>query len=162
MNTTKQASFDLPVAHRYFGVECNNAAWDLIEQDDRTGEETDRMIALAHASAFHWQHIGTPTHAVRGLVLVVTAYIKAELSECAMHYAHRMLSASGQIADTMSSFDTACVHGAAMCANHLAGDVEETARHRSIAMDAHGRCDADEKNVLSVCYGLHEKTGKNP
>lgn len=40
--------------HRELAAECFNACWDLIDKPDRTPEETDRMIDLAHASRWHW------------------------------------------------------------------------------------------------------------
>ncbi|NJM49445.1 MAG: hypothetical protein HC860_27425 [Alkalinema sp. RU_4_3] len=34
-----QPPFDVAVAHRWFAVEFNNRAWDLVEKTDRTADE---------------------------------------------------------------------------------------------------------------------------
>ena len=50
----EEVAFDPQPAHRVFAVEAFNSAWDLIEKDDRSDAETEEMISLAHASAWHW------------------------------------------------------------------------------------------------------------
>jgi hypothetical protein len=49
-----QADFDLAAAHKHFSAWCFNRAWDLIEKPDRTEAEVRLMVALSHASIFHW------------------------------------------------------------------------------------------------------------
>jgi hypothetical protein len=44
--------------HRPFAVAVNNRAWDLSEQT-RNAEEDQEMLDAAHATAWHWQKIGT-------------------------------------------------------------------------------------------------------
>jgi len=51
---SKEPEFDLIAAHRYFSAHCFNAAWDLIEKEDRTEEEAAEMIRLSQASIWHW------------------------------------------------------------------------------------------------------------
>ncbi len=46
--------FDAAAAHKVFSTEAFNSAWDFIEKADRTGEDEEEMISLAHASAWHW------------------------------------------------------------------------------------------------------------
>jgi tRNA A-37 threonylcarbamoyl transferase component Bud32/tetratricopeptide (TPR) repeat protein len=41
--------------HKALSVDCFNRAWQLIDKQDRTGEEDERMISLAHASLAHWR-----------------------------------------------------------------------------------------------------------
>lgn len=45
---------DLEQAHRHFAAYCFNTAWDFIRKTDRTPEEDEQMIRLAHASVWHW------------------------------------------------------------------------------------------------------------
>ena len=47
--------FDLACAHRWFSADCFNRVWTLLEKPDRTPEEGERMISLAHASLAHWR-----------------------------------------------------------------------------------------------------------
>ena len=53
-DTAPEEVFDPAPAHRLFSVEAFNSAWDLIEKPDRSEAEVEEMIALAHASAWHW------------------------------------------------------------------------------------------------------------
>ena len=48
------APIDLPAAHRFFSVACFNRSWELIDKPERSAEETEQLIALSHASAWHW------------------------------------------------------------------------------------------------------------
>lgn len=41
-------------AHRRFSAECFNRAWDLIEKPERSADEDQLMVHLAHASLWHW------------------------------------------------------------------------------------------------------------
>lgn len=51
---TAQPEFDLAAAHRYFSAACFNAAWELMEKDERTTEENEQMLRLSLASHWHW------------------------------------------------------------------------------------------------------------
>jgi len=46
--------FDPELAHKYFSANCFNMAWQLIEKTDRTPDDDEQMIRLAHASLWHW------------------------------------------------------------------------------------------------------------
>lgn len=48
------ADFDVEAAHRFFASECFNKTWDLMEKPDRTAADDRLMLALTHASIFHW------------------------------------------------------------------------------------------------------------
>ena len=51
---TKAPDFDAVAAHRYFAAQCFNRSWTLIEKSERTEEEDEQLIALGHASFWHW------------------------------------------------------------------------------------------------------------
>lgn len=46
--------FDVAAAHKYFATHCFNSAWDLIDKTNRTPEDDQLMVALTHASIYHW------------------------------------------------------------------------------------------------------------
>ncbi len=48
------SAFDNNQAHKHFSASCYNMAWDLIERSDRTPEDDEQMVHLAHASLWHW------------------------------------------------------------------------------------------------------------
>ncbi len=46
----KKPKFDPIEAHRWFAVEINNQAWDLLESDTRTEEDDELLRNTAHAA----------------------------------------------------------------------------------------------------------------
>jgi hypothetical protein len=101
------APFDLAQANRWFGIEFNNAAWDLLEAPSRTADETERMLRLAHASCLHWESVGTPANEQRGLVLLAMAHALAGLGARAVALAECCL-AVGKVHDgLLTPFDRA-------------------------------------------------------
>ena len=101
------APFDVPQANRWFGIEFNNAAWDLLEASSRTADETERMLRLAHASCLHWESIGTPANQQRGLVLLAMAHAVAGLGARAVALAERCLAVGNAHDRLLTSFDRA-------------------------------------------------------
>jgi len=99
--------FDVPQASRWFGIEFNNAAWDLVEAASRTVEETERMLRLAHASCLHWESIGTPANEQRGLVLLAMAHAVAGLGARAVVLAEHCLGVGKAHDDLLTPFDRA-------------------------------------------------------
>jgi hypothetical protein len=59
-----EPTFDVAAAHRYFAPHFFNSAWDCIERPNRTAEDDERMIGLAHASVCHWRE--RPDNTERG------------------------------------------------------------------------------------------------
>ena len=84
--------FDLTKAHRWFGVECNNAAWEVLEQPSLGVDEAAEAVELAHASQHHWTQVGTELNRLRSEYLLATAYAAAGLGEASVRHAERALS----------------------------------------------------------------------
>ena len=144
--------FDVATAHRWFAVEFNNRAWDLIEKEGRTADETQAMIHAAHAAACHWQAIGTSLNAQRAEGLLATAYLKAGRAEPALRHAQRGLALSEQNAEE-TDFDRATTLAAAARAHALAGDAAEAERLLALAMAAAGKLEAEDRGVFDKLYG---------
>lgn len=53
------AGSDAALDHRAIGVELFNRVWELMDKQDRTVEDDDAMLHMAHASAHHWRAEGT-------------------------------------------------------------------------------------------------------
>ncbi len=83
--------FDVDTMHRWFGVECNNAIFPLLEKVNRTREETEEMIALAYAATVHWKKFSghTIANSVRGENMIATALTYAGRKEGSLHHAKR-------------------------------------------------------------------------
>ena len=85
--------FDVQGAHHRFGVECFNGAWDLLEKEDRSEDETAEMIHMAHASLWHWRRSehGDPQHFAVGTWQLSRVYAVAGMPEQARRYGQESL-----------------------------------------------------------------------
>lgn len=115
--------FDLAVAHRWFAVECNNAAWTLLEADSRSVEESERLIDLAHAARHHWLQVGTVLNQARAENLLANAYAAVRRGEPALHHARRALELLREAAGSAADWDWAFAQDALARAHAAAGDV---------------------------------------
>ena len=158
---------DLQRAHRWFAVEMNNLAWDLIEAAGRSPAGTpppadaERMIHAAHAACIHWQSAGgTPLNELRAQCLLATAYARAGLAESAVRHAERCLALTRELDGRgggdggPTPFDRATAHGCAAAAYHLSGRSDEAAAQSRLARGAAaGLADADDRQVFERLYG---------
>lgn len=144
--------FDLARAHRWFAVEFNNRAWDLIEKQSRTADELQAMLDTAHGAAVHWQAIGTPLNIQRAENLLATAYCVAQQPEGAVRHALRCMALSDQNTAEESAFDRATACGCAAWALQLAGDTPESKRLMALAMQSAEKLDADDRGVFDKLY----------
>jgi hypothetical protein len=145
--------FELPKAHRWFAIECNNVAWDLIEKASRTSDETEQMIRLAHVAAYHWDSVGSDLNRQRAENLLATAYAAANVPKAAVHYAERCLSLSVKNAKEETPFDRATALGCAARAHALAGDTAQAERLRTLAKTASDALEAEDRGVFEKLYG---------
>jgi tetratricopeptide (TPR) repeat protein len=113
--------FELPQAHRWFAVELNNQAWDLLEKIDRSADDTERMIHAAHAACFHWLQVGNLLNHLRAQNLLATVYARAGHAEAAVRHAEKCLALSHEAGAQQSPFDLATVHGCLAAAYRVAG-----------------------------------------
>ena len=125
--------FDLARAHRWFAVECNNAAWDLVESPTRQAEDVAQMIHAAHAAWFHWKQVGTAVNELRAECLLATAYIAADDPAAASRHADRCQALSDQLGDEQSTFDRATAWGCVAAAHRLSGDMDRANHAREKA-----------------------------
>src|SRR5687768_8962067 len=102
-----EAPFDVQKAHRWFAVELNNAAWDLVESEGRSEADAERMVHAAHAACYHWLQAGSPINHQRAQCLLATAYAAAGRAEPAVYHADRCLALGTQTGDAQSAFDRA-------------------------------------------------------
>lgn len=120
-------SFDVAAADRWFAIQFNNAAWDLVEAESRSPAETEQMLHLAHAACLHWSAVGTPLNRLRGLVLLAFAYAEAGRGEMAQEFAASAADLLPTISEGVSVFDQATLAAATACACRALGDSEGTA-----------------------------------
>jgi hypothetical protein len=82
--------------HKQLAATCFNATWDLLDLKERTHEEEERMIHLAHASFWHWTQVEghTPKNLSIGYWQLSRVYAVAGLGERANYYGERCLEVS--------------------------------------------------------------------
>lgn len=147
------APFDEPTAHRWFAVEFNNQAWELVERSEISPDEVDAMVHLAHATCIHWLSVGSIVNQVRGQSLLATVYSKAGFGEAAVRHAEKCIQLSEVADDQTTPFDRAVVHGAAANAYACRGDFVRAREQHLIAMAAaKGIEDSDDLALLGRLY----------
>ena len=120
--------------HRSFAKKCFNQTWDLIEKDDRTRDETNRMINAAHASRYHWDFVGEPVNFARGEWLISRVYAILHRAEPCLYHAGRCLEIT--LENDLEDFDLAFAYEAMARASDLAEAAVETAKYIDLAKDA--------------------------
>ncbi|MEM1012207.1 MAG: hypothetical protein AAGI46_08295 [Planctomycetota bacterium] len=115
-------TFDTAAAHRWFAVEANNRAWDLIEQERRTPVEERELLDAAHASSHHWTHVGQPINELRSLVLLAAAHHGVGDTRQALRFAGLAVAKIDDVGEAATPFDRAIAfRGLAVLAS-AAGD----------------------------------------
>jgi hypothetical protein len=101
--------FDTDIAHRWFGVEFNNAIFPLLAKESRTDDETDEMIALAYSAWLHWRRYSgyQPINGVRAENMIATVLCFAERKEGALFHAIRNYSMISEFSEHVEDFDIA-------------------------------------------------------
>lgn len=144
--------FDLAQVHRWFAVECNNEAWDLVEKSERSPHETQRMISAAHAAALHWDAVGNALNRQRAENLLAAAYSAAGDPAPAVRHAERCLTRSLENAETETPFDRASALGCAAQAHALAGNLTEADRLATLAATAAAQLEPDDRAVVERLF----------
>jgi hypothetical protein len=141
MNTNEDTKDMEP--HKQFAVSCFNLVWDLLDQEDRTPEQDDRMIHTAHASRFHWGEIGTPLEFERGEWQISRVYAVLNRPQAAIYHAQRCLTLCE--ANGIADFDLAFAYEALARAHAVADDAARSQEYRALAEQAAGQIE-DEGN----------------
>lgn len=103
---TSTPSFDLDAAHAFFATECFNRAWELIEQPDRSRQEAEDMVHLAHASLWHWRQRAdcTDTNLSIGYWQISRVYALLGQADNARRYGQRCWQISSDLAPFYRAF----------------------------------------------------------
>ena len=122
---------DVPAWHLYFAKDANNRAWQLsVEPRDAARER--EMLDAAHASAWHWQAVGTELHRMRATMLLAEVHAAVRDGATAMRHARTMRDYFLGKADT-PDWEIAFTHVVHAHAAHASGDL---ATHRSAHAEA--------------------------
>ena len=90
-----------PETQRQLAVDLFNLTWTFLDKPERTIEENDAMIHMAHASRHHWAQVGAPVNLARGDWQISRVYAVLGRSEPAIYHGQRCLEIcqQNQIAD---------------------------------------------------------------
>ncbi len=118
---------DLVTAHRWFSADFFNRTWGYLDKADRTCEDDQAMLSLAHASLAHWlqREDATPQNLSVGHWLLSRVYAVLELGEPA----HRYGVLSLRNAEGEPAFYRAYAHEAIARAARVGGNEEPFREH---------------------------------
>jgi hypothetical protein len=105
---------------RKLAADLFNGVWALMETEDRTRAQDDRMLHMAHASRYHWEQVGTPANLARGEWLCSRVYAVLRRPEPALHHARRVRDICEE--NGIGDWDLAFGHEAVARAHAVAGD----------------------------------------
>lgn len=123
-----------PELQKRLAADLFNYVWTLLEKDDRTQHEDDRMIDAAHASRFLWDEVGEPVNQVRGEWQISRAYATVGRAEPALHHAQSCLELCQ--AHGIQDFDIAYAYEALARAHGVAGASDAAAGYAQQAYEA--------------------------
>jgi len=101
--------FDIDKAHRYFGVECNNTIWKIIDKPQLSENDKSEIIHLANTSYWHWSKFSgcKKVNIARGLYMIALAYTYAQQKAEALLNAHKCLDFCESNKTEIKDFDLA-------------------------------------------------------
>jgi DNA-binding transcriptional MerR regulator len=120
---------------RRIGIALFNATWTLMEKENRTRDEDDAMLHMAHASRHHWAASGTDAaHLARGEWQCSRVYAVLGRAEPCLHHAQRVLDLCQD--NGVADFDLAFAYEALARGHALAGDAEQARSYTKQALAA--------------------------
>jgi len=122
------------VVEKQFAIELFNTTWDLIEKEDRTKAEQDRMINAVHGSRYHWETAGTAVNIARGEWLISRVYAILNRKEPCLYHANQCLEIP--LENDLQDFDLAFGYEAMARACSLASDEVQKAKYITLAENA--------------------------
>lgn len=138
---------DTAAAHRHFSVACFNATWGLIDKADRTADEDEAMIWLAHAAAWHWTQRAdcSPRNLSIAYWQLSRVYALIGQGERARHYSDLCIAVSRDEEPFYRGYAHEAAARAAVLLNDMDGAESDLEQARSYAEAV---SDVEERNVL--------------
>ena len=127
---------------RRVAIDLFNEVWTLLETNDRTPEQDERMIHAAHGSRLHWEASGTTENMAVGDWLCSRVYAVLGRAEPALYHArccHRRA-----VSERLPDWVLAEAHEALARAHAVAGDVDDARHHAEEARAIADRIEDDE------------------
>ena len=119
---------------RELAVALVTAVRDLLELDDRTVDEDERMLHMVHAARYHWGQVGDPVNLVRGEWECSRVYAVLGRAEPCLYHARRVLGLCQR--HGVGGFDLGYAYEALARAYAVAGDVAAARSYTEQALGA--------------------------
>jgi hypothetical protein len=132
-------------AERRLAADLFNGVWELLDKGDRTVEDDDRMVHMAHASRYHWGQVGTEVNRSRGEWLCSRVYAVLGRAEPALHHARRGLEICQ--ANGIADWDLAFAYESLARASAVAGDLAQVRAYLELAL-AVGIAEDEDRELL--------------
>lgn len=100
-----------------------NATWDLMEKENRTRDDDDAMLHMAHASRHHWGQVGKAENLARAEWQCSRVYAVLRRPEPCLHHAQRVLDICTE--QNIGGFDLAFAYEALARGHAINGDLEQ-------------------------------------
>jgi DNA-binding transcriptional MerR regulator len=137
--------------HRRLAADLFNRSWQLLELENRTPEQDDELIHVAHASRFHWGEAGTAAHRARGENQCARVYAALGRGEPALHHAHRALELVQAGGEGFEDWDLASALEVVARAQVAAGNRAEAEHYASLARsELDAIADADDREIIGA------------
>src|SRR5262245_54593374 len=126
-------NFDPVSAHQHFAAQCFDDSWALINKPSRTPDEDEALVALGHASLWHWSRRPdcTDKNLSIGYWLLARIYCVTSRVEGAERYAERCLELSQR--QGVPAYYLGCAHEACARAASIRKDTEGRDEHLRLA-----------------------------
>ena len=139
--------------HRELGIELFNRTWTLLERGDRTREEDDELLHCAHASAYHWQQVGTQANRARSEWQCSRVNAVLGHADAALRHARRCLELVQGAPGEMEEFDLPGAYEALARAHSVAGGLDEARRYVELGRaEAAKITDAEDREHLEADF----------
>jgi DNA-binding transcriptional MerR regulator len=133
---------------RKLAAQLFNDTWALLEKEDRTPAEDDRMLHMAHASRFHWDNAGDDQHRATGEWQVSRVYATLSRAEPALFHARRALDYASR--PGVDDWLAASAHEGLARAQAVAGDLESARDSRDLALELLEKiADPEDREVVA-------------
>jgi len=133
---SKKSDHFFSTVNRWFAIECNNLAWDFLENENRTPAESDRMLHSAHAACLHWLQAGTVVNRQRALVLLGTTHGEVNDGNAALRYANSAFKMLEANKSELADWDVAFTYDSLARANAAHGTLDVAADFQKQAREA--------------------------
>lgn len=90
----------ISLPHKKIAAQCFNEVWNYLDLAERTPEQNETMIHLAHTSFWHWTQVPdhTTTNISIGYWQLSRVYAVADIASVAYQYGIRCLEVSKELA----------------------------------------------------------------